>query len=279
MTFLCLILIHILQGSTWVDEIIIQQRGWSVMSKLRKRSWIREGHTFIPPKTGVNITASIRPGFRKPNAVLMDITMPIGPIEWTDIISALEIQYRNTKGLMEQAIEHMSEIARLVLTNQINRRYFVGLLLLGADLFVCTFTRGGSSITIPIDIYHNVDEFLNCMAWFKHADLEFLGYDKSIVRNRLRYKMTLKRDDELAHGAVADIVSVLYNSKSAIGRSTRILGLTYQPSPAETDHLIVKDVWQDIQLASDGEVHKLLEDSGRIDRTRKLLGSKSNLDL
>ncbi|KAG2062801.1 hypothetical protein BDR04DRAFT_1164630 [Suillus decipiens] len=261
------------KGSTWVDEIIIEQRGRSIMSKFCKRSWIHEGNTFVRPKNGANMTTSIGPGFRKPNAVLMDTTMPTSPIEWTDIISALEIKYRNTKGLMEQAMEYMSGIARLVLTNQINRRYFVGLLLLGADLFVCTFTRGGSSITIPIDIYHNVDEFLNCLTWFKHADLEFLGYDKSIVRHPVGYKMTLQREAELAQGAVADIVSVLYNSNSAVGRSTRILGLTYQPSPAETDYLIVKDVWQDIRLASDGDIHKLLEDSGRIDKTRKLLGS------
>jgi hypothetical protein len=225
------------------------------------------------------LTAPIGPGFRKPDAVLVDTTTPIVAIEWTHVISVLEFKHRNTTALMGKAREYMSEIARLVLTNQINRRYFMGMLLLGTDLFVCTYTRGGSSITIPIDIYHNVDEFLNCMAWFKHADLEFLGYDKSIVRHDVSYEITLQREDESAQGTVADIVSVIYNSNSSIGRSTRILGLTYQPSHAETDYLIVKDVWQDIRLASDGEIHKFLEDSGRIDKTRKLLGSKSNLDL
>ncbi|KAG1823878.1 uncharacterized protein BJ212DRAFT_706888 [Suillus subaureus] len=262
------------KGGVWVDEIIGQEQGRSITSKLRKRLWIHAGNTSIRPKTGANMTARIGPGFRKPDAVLMDITAPIDRIEWTDVISALEFKHRNTTTLMEQASEYMSEIARLVLTNQINRRYFVGLLLLGADLFVCTYTRGGSSVTFPIDIYREVNKFLNCMTWFKHADLEFLGYDKSIVRHDFGYKMTLKKEDELAYGAVADIVSVIYNSNSAIGRSTRILGLTYQPSSAETDHLIVKDVWQDMRLASDGEIHKLLEDSGRIDKTRKLLGSE-----
>ncbi|KAG1817549.1 uncharacterized protein BJ212DRAFT_1299099 [Suillus subaureus] len=103
-------------------------------------------------------------------------------------------------------------------------------------------------------------KFLNCMAWFKHADLEFLGYDKSIVRHSSGFKMALKGESESAHETIADVVSVIYNSNSAIGRSTRVLGLTYQPSSTtETDHLIVKD---------------LLEDSGCINETCKLLGSK-----
>ncbi|KAG1823842.1 uncharacterized protein BJ212DRAFT_705340 [Suillus subaureus] len=262
------------EGGTWIDQIITHHHGRSALSKLRKRAWFHTGNTFIRPQTGANVTAPIGPGCRKPDAVLMDTTKPIDSIEWADVISALEIKYRNTKSLMEQAIEYMSEIARLVLTNQINRRYFVGLLLLGADLFVCTYTRGGSSVTLPIDIYHDVDEFLNCMAWFKHADLEFLGYDKSIVRHSRGFKMALKGKSESTHGTIADVVSVIYNSNSAIGRSTRILGLTYQPSSAaEMDNLIVKDVWQDIRIASDGDIHKLLEDSGRIDETRKLLGN------
>ncbi|KAG2045516.1 hypothetical protein BDR06DRAFT_1055910, partial [Suillus hirtellus] len=260
------------KGNSWVDKVITQEQGWSVLSKLRKRTWLHTGNTLIGPKAGA-MTAGIGPGFRKPDAVLMDDTRPIESIEWTDIISALEIKYRNTKGLMDEATKRMSEIGRLILTNQVNRRYFVGLLLLGADLYACVYTRGGSSITTPIDIYRDSDDFLNCMSWFKHADLEFLGYDKSITRDDRGFKMALKGDAESARGAMADITSVIYNSNSAIGRSTRIMGLTHRPSHTQTDYLIVKDVWQDVRLASDGEIHKLLEDSGRITRTQTLLGS------
>jgi hypothetical protein len=267
------------QSSTWVDSTIILQQGKPALSKLRKRTWCHTGNTLIRPKTGANMAAPIGPGSRKPDGVLVDTTKPIHLLEWTDVISALEFKYRNTEALMKDATDYMSEIARLVLTNQIDRRYFVGLLLLGTDLFVLIYTRGGSSITAPIDIYHDVDDFLNCMAWFKHADLEFLGYDNSIVRDSRGFTMALNGDAELAREAMTDIVSVVYNSNSAIGRSTRILGLTYQRSHAKTDNLIVKDVWQDVRLASDGEIHKLLEDRGRIDETRELLGSRSNLDL
>ena len=68
-----------------------------------------------------------------------------------------------------------------VLTNQINRQYFVGLSLLGSDLRICVYTRGGSSITEPINIYRDADKYLKIIAWFEHADLELLGYDQSIV--------------------------------------------------------------------------------------------------
>ncbi|KAG2045518.1 hypothetical protein BDR06DRAFT_978153, partial [Suillus hirtellus] len=106
------------KSHSWVDKVITQEQGWSVLSKLRKRTWLHTGNTFIRPKTGADVTAGIGPGFRKPDAVLMDDTRPMESIEWTDIISALEIKYRNTKGLMDEATKYMSEIGRLVLTNQ-----------------------------------------------------------------------------------------------------------------------------------------------------------------
>ncbi|KAG2043369.1 hypothetical protein BDR03DRAFT_941223, partial [Suillus americanus] len=187
------------KANSWVDKVITQEQGMSVLSKLHNRIWLHTGNALIRPKTGANMTTQFGPGCHKPDAVLMDDTRPIDSIEWTDIISALEIKYRNTKSLMEEATNYMLEIGRLILTNQLNRRYFVGLLLLGADLFVCIYTHGGLSITTAIDIYRDTNDFLNCIAWFKHADLEFLGYDKSITRDDRGFKMALRGEAESAH--------------------------------------------------------------------------------
>ncbi|KAG1797800.1 uncharacterized protein HD556DRAFT_1306395 [Suillus plorans] len=183
------------------------------------------------------------PGFCKPEDVLVDTMRPIHLIEWMDVISVLEFKYRDTKALMEDAMNYMLEIAQFILTNQIDRQYFVGLLMLGTNIFVYIYTHGGLSITTPINMYHDINDFINCMVWFKHADLELLSYDNSIIRNSHGFRMALHRDTKLVHGAMTNIVSVIYNSNSTFGRSTRILGLTYQCTPADTDNLIIKDVW------------------------------------
>ena len=140
----------------------------------------------------------------------------------------MEIKYRYNSQLYSDATTYMGEIARLVLTNQINRRYFVGLSLLGSDLRICMYTRGGSSITEPIDIYRDADEYLKIIAWFSHADLELLGYDKSIVGKRNELQMIWPTASESNPEVLATtIASVIYNSQSGIGRSTRVMGVTY----------------------------------------------------
>ncbi|KAG1838857.1 hypothetical protein DFJ58DRAFT_845900 [Suillus subalutaceus] len=92
-------------------------------------------------------------------------------------------------------------------------------------------------------MYCDTNNFLNCIAWFKHADLECLGYDKSITRVDCGFKMALQGEVKSAHVAMANIVSVIYNSNLTIGQLTRIMGLTYQPSPTQTDYLVVKDAF------------------------------------
>ncbi|KAG1726678.1 hypothetical protein EDB19DRAFT_1833368 [Suillus lakei] len=142
------------QGGIWADEVIACKPGMSVLPKLHNCMWLHTGNTLICPKTGTNITDCIAPGFCKPDMVLMDSMRPTGSIEWTNIILVLEIKYCNTRNLTDEVTNYMLEIAQLVLTNQLNQQYFIGLLLLGAKLFMCIYTHGGLSITTLINIYH-----------------------------------------------------------------------------------------------------------------------------
>lgn len=251
------------------------------MSRLEKdgRQWYHTGNTLIRPMTGAGINSkSLRAsGCRKPDSVLTRIrTNNASPIAWTDVISVMEMKYRNTPSLKDDAMQYMAEIARLVLTNQIDRRYFVGLVLLGPDLFICVHTRGGSTFTEPIDIYRDIDKYLKTIAWFKHADLEFLGYDRSIEKSPAGLDMKWKNE---LNGKLltTQIISVIYKSNSGIGRSTRVLGLLYRSPDSESqslEYLICKDVWQNMSLCPDSMIHELLEESGRVKETHDLLGSE-----
>jgi hypothetical protein len=148
------------------------------------------------------------------------------------------------------------------------------------------YTHGGSSTTEPIDIYRNADKYLKIIAWFRHADLELLGYDKSIVGNPSHGTAEMKwppASESSPEMLTAVIVSVIYNSQSGIGKSTRVMGVSYNPSAPtgsipQIEHLICKDIWQNVKLDSDAKIHQLLEDSKHVDKA-KLKDSEQNIDL
>jgi hypothetical protein len=250
------------------------------------REWRDTSTTAVFPLSGANIRSRNGSGSRKPDAVLMRQEDRADAFQWANFISVMEIKYRYNSKLNSDTTSYMGEIARLVLTNQINRRYFVGLSLLGSDLRLCVYTRGGSSTTEPIDIYRDADKYLKIIAWFRHADLELLGYDKSIVGNpghgtaEMKWPPASESSPEML---TAVIVSVIYNSQSGIGRSTRVMGVSYTPSAPtgsipQIEHLICKDVWQNVKLDSDAKIHQLLEDSKRVDKA-KLMDGEQNIDL
>ena len=261
--------------------------GTSIVEVLGKdaRLWLDTSTISVSPLSGKSHHGS---GSRKPDAVLMKgEDHARGKFQWANFISVMEIKYRYNSQLYSDATTYMGEIARLVLTNQINRRYFVGLSLLGSDLRICVYTRGGSSITEPIDIYRDADKYLKIIAWFSHADLELLGYDKSIVGKRNELQMIWPTASESNPEVLATtIASVIYNSQSGIGRSTRVMGVTYTPpaptgsqdSTSQIEHLICKDVWQNVKLESDAKIHQLLEDSRRVDKAKSKNGEQ-NIDL
>jgi hypothetical protein len=266
----------------------VQGTGMAVVLSKDAREWRDTSTISVSPLSGTDLKSRHGPGSRKPDAVLMkqEDRSP-GAFQWANFISVMEIKYRDNPKLNSDTISYMGEVARLVLTNQINRRYFVGLSLLGSDLHICVYTRGGSSITEPINIYRDADKFLKIIAWFKHADLEVLGYDKSIVGNSNNLEMIWPTASESNPEVLATmIVSVIYNSQSGIGRSTRVMGVTYTPpaptgsqgSTSQIEHLICKDVWQNAKLDSDAKIHQLLEDSRRIDKAKSKNG-EHNIDL
>jgi hypothetical protein len=131
-------------------------------------------------------------------------------------------------------------------------------------------TCGGSTFTEPIDIYRDIDKYLKTIAWFKHADLEFLGYNRSIEKSPASLDMKWKNGT-----LTTQIISVIYKSNSGIGRSTRVLGLLYRsPESQFLEYLICKDMWQNMSLCPDSMIHELLEESGRVKETHDLLGSE-----
>ncbi|KAG2125162.1 hypothetical protein DEU56DRAFT_916666 [Suillus clintonianus] len=169
-----------------LDKMIIEVQGYDMVKTLSKdaREWCDTSTMLVFPLSSANITSRHGSGSRKPDAVLMKQAPRTDTFQWANFISVMEIKYRDSSKLNSDTISYMGEIAHLVLTNQINRQYFVGLNLLGSNLSICVHTHGGSSITEPIDIYWDVEKYLKIIAWFKYANLGYIHFRKAWGQHR-----------------------------------------------------------------------------------------------
>ncbi|KAG1756587.1 uncharacterized protein EDB91DRAFT_1241633 [Suillus paluster] len=106
--------------------------------------------------------------------------------------------------------------------------------------------------------------------------IRLLIHTESIFLTHSGIEMRWLAAESDAEELAAMIVSVIYNSQSGIGQSTRVMGISYIPpappgsqhSIPQVEHLICKDVWQNINLYSDAKIHQLLEDSEHVDKAK-----------
>jgi hypothetical protein len=139
---------------------------------------------------------------------------------------------------------------------------------------MCLFIRGGAAFTQSINIYTDPQNYLKTMSWFAHTKREHLGYDVNFETCNPSGKMWLQfTQEELGDPLKFEVVSVIYSSIAGTGRSTRVIVVIEDLSGDHTQHLIVKDVWQYSNLPSDGQIHVLLEQQERLDKTREHLGA------
>ncbi|KAG0692944.1 hypothetical protein DFH29DRAFT_1007877 [Suillus ampliporus] len=112
--------------------------------------------------------------------------------------------------------------------------------------------------------YWDIEKYLKIITWFKYTDLELLGYNMSISEKpgggiEMRWPAAESDAEELA----AMIVSVIYNSQSGIGRSTRVMGISYIPPPPPQFA-----TFNSPSQAPDAKIHQLLEDSEYVDKAK-----------
>jgi hypothetical protein len=215
-------------------------------------------------------------GARKP-----DVTLVAGSDshEWSDVISVIDVKYRHTEALIKASKEYMVEVSRLVFTNQVHRRFFVGALLSGPEMRIAIFTRGCGAFSEPIDIYGDPVKYMQVLSWFMHTELRYLGYDTYYKAPTSTDNLSLRLMK--ANGTTEEdmvrtsVLSIIYSSIGGFGRTTRVMAvrsLQQQPGVDE-ETLIVKEVWQSDRLLPDGKIHQFLEDKERLQRVRIKLGA------
>jgi hypothetical protein len=122
-------------------------------------------------------------GQRKPDIILVPKEVNDN-VKWGDIVSTVEIKYKQSNDLLNDAILQLADTAALVLHHQINRQWFPCMSLLGTNLRMHVFTRGGSLHTEPLDIEKNVSLFTKVLNYFTEERGKMHGYDESFTLGR-----------------------------------------------------------------------------------------------
>lgn len=119
-------------------------------------------------------------GMCKPGVVL--VKEGIFLVKWVDIISTIELKWKDTSVLYREAIEQLGDVATLIFYHQPDRQWFPCLSLCGTSLRMSVFTRGGSLHTVPLDVQQDVVLFSKVMNYFTEASIDWLGYDVGTFR-------------------------------------------------------------------------------------------------
>jgi hypothetical protein len=133
-----------------VDEYVVD-RGASYQDPSHRHKWVATGTTCFQPVSGTASSKTNVAGACKPDVVL--VGDDVSNHQSSDVISVIDVKYRYNSKLLRKSKEYMMEISRLVFTNQVDRRFFVGTLLTGPEMRIGVFTRGSAAFYVPIDIY------------------------------------------------------------------------------------------------------------------------------
>jgi hypothetical protein len=110
-----------------------------------------------------------------------------------------------------------------------------------------------------------------------YAKRQYLGYDLGYeaLSTDLQLWLTLNNETQLR----TSVVSIIYNGISGLGCTTRVMmvKVTKRRPQNVDENLIVKEVWQNAFWPSDGRIHELLEDKGRLEKASTKIGALSTI--
>ena len=266
---------------SWVDQHLTQLRAIVPPQNDQSRHWKSTGTTFFQARSGVAASSKTSgTGARKPDITLVASRMN-GSHDWSDVISIIDVKYRHTVPLIKASMEYMVEVSRLVFTNQVYRRFFVGALLSGPEMRIAIFTRGSGAFSEPVNIYGDPVKYMQLLSWFTHAEPRYLGYDTYYTAptstNNLSLRLMKANSTTEEDMVQTSVLSIIYNSIGGFGRTTRVMAVRCLPQPGvDQETLIIKEVWQSDRGLPDGVIHQFLEDKERLQRVRIKLGAFLN---
>ncbi|KAG0695229.1 hypothetical protein DFH29DRAFT_1005655 [Suillus ampliporus] len=197
---------------------------------------------------------------RNPDIVLVE--PGAGPVKWVDIISTIEVKWRDQPELFQKAIGQLGDVVALVFYHQQNHHWFPCLSLCGPSLCMSVFTHGGSRHTVLLDLHklEDIFNFTKVMDYFVQAGGQWLGYDYCFFVQQGQWWDAEAREWEAQEQY--ETIGKLFISTGLYGKGTRVFAVKemYSRTPR---HAVIKDCWDPSETVSDEHVHKKLQDRDR----------------
>ena len=138
------------------------------------RQWYIDGATM--PLKGSNAN-------RKPNLILLPVSIAASSkdLNWRDVSVFREMKKKNNmNNLMKSFIEVAGKIAFLLYA-QDSRHAAPSIQILGEDIVLTIFDRGGSLSTAPFSIHEDPEFFLQLLVSLSTSPLHKIRFDESVI--------------------------------------------------------------------------------------------------
>ena len=156
----------------------------------------------------------------------------------------------------------------LLLYAQVGRHSAPCLQILGHSIVLMFFDRGGSLLTMPIDINQQSEEFLHILVGLLCAPLSHLRFNETVLWEKDGKKCVLVAwHGDSAEGGEVVLDKLIFISDALHGCGTTVwAALMYPPSsqPQQPLHqIVVKDSWIDpLQKFTEGSILAKLNEAG-----------------
>ena len=194
----------------------------------------------------------------------MDVGIAVTPTDalpihkWAQILIVGELKCNSAEANHGKAWLDLATYAREVFREQ-SRRFVLGFTLCGSMMRLWQFDRLGNLASCPFDIHLDGYQFIYVMLGYFIMDDERLGRDTTVGHSPGYEYVDIVRDRQPLERLI--LTSVIRRSAVIIGRATTCWKAYRDGDPTKSP-LVVKDSWQWLDRAEEGELLQHATESG-----------------
>ncbi|EIN09894.1 hypothetical protein PUNSTDRAFT_44122 [Punctularia strigosozonata HHB-11173 SS5] len=228
-----------------LNNIVEAVSNWNKFSGPPARQWT--GH-FATTPLDVTDHATVEACQRKPDGVLLPSGMDHAQARRRDAVAFLEFKTNQDGTGHGKSSKQLAENVRLAFGAQYDRRFILGMALIGSSLRLSLYDCAGLLQSVAIDIHENPQTFLRVLCGFAFGDRATLGFDPTVTEPDENGTRSIT-----VRGTKYDIEKVMHMDNTLRGRGTIILQVRSGPESTS----IIKDSWVDVSRPE--KEHEILE--------------------
>ncbi|KLO06778.1 hypothetical protein SCHPADRAFT_882422 [Schizopora paradoxa] len=183
---------------------------------------------------------------RFPDHIVVKLLVNILTVLWKQIDAIIELKYIKSDQTFSNARFQVWQYAKFIFRNQHNRRFVLGVMLLGSTMVLMYIDRSGVLISSTFDINDKPLLFLRVVAGLTYADDKYLGYDTTISVDSKKGNPT----SATLSGIKYSVKNVVHAETGILGRGTVCLEVTDDlAEPSKKTTYALKDAWVDVSRA------------------------------